>query len=99
MGSNLAKLDQARPNRAKHMPKRVKQGQMILNRLKWGITEANRARQGQTVPKKVKWDQIWSNWSKTGLDWFKRGQTEPNGAKCQKGAKGGQTRPNMAKRS
>ena len=34
MGSNLAKLDQAGPNRNKHFPNRVKQGQTGLKRLK-----------------------------------------------------------------
>ena len=34
--SNWTKPDQAGPNRAKPLPKRVKQGQTRLNRLKWG---------------------------------------------------------------
>ena len=46
MGSKLAKLDQTGPNRAKHMPKRVKQGQTRLNRLKWGVTVVNRSKLG-----------------------------------------------------
>ena len=33
MGSNLAKPEQAGPNRAKHLPNRVRQSQMSLKRL------------------------------------------------------------------
>ena len=44
MGSNLAKLDQAGPNRAKHLSNRVKEGKMRLNRLIWGLTVVNRGK-------------------------------------------------------
>ena len=42
----MAKLDQAGPNRPRHMPKRVKQGQTRLNRLKWGVAEVSRGKLG-----------------------------------------------------
>ena len=41
MGSNLAKLDQAGPKRAKHLPNRVKQGQSRLTRLKCDLKVVN----------------------------------------------------------
>ena len=44
MGSNLVKLDQVGPNRAKHLSNRVKQGQTRLNRLKWDSTLVNRGK-------------------------------------------------------
>ena len=42
MRSNLAKLDQVGPNRAKHLPNIVKQGQTMLKRLKLGLKVVNR---------------------------------------------------------
>ena len=57
MGSNLAKLNKAGPNRAKHLPNRVKQGQARL-RVK---RVRNGAKQGQMEPDGVKHDQKRSN--------------------------------------
>ena len=37
MGSNLVKLDQAGPNRTKHLPNRIKQGQTRLKKAQMGL--------------------------------------------------------------
>ena len=41
MGSNFAKLEPAGPNRAKQLANRVKQGQMRLKMLNWGLQVEN----------------------------------------------------------
>ena len=46
MGPNLNKVDPAGPNRAKYLSNRDKQGQMRLNRLKWGLMVVNRGKLG-----------------------------------------------------
>ena len=43
---NGVKFGEIGPNRAKHIPKRDKQGQTRLNRLKWGVTVVNRSKLG-----------------------------------------------------
>ena len=47
MMSNFAKLDQVGPNRAKHLPNRVEQGQMRLKRLEWGLKVVIRGKIGK----------------------------------------------------
>ena len=46
MGPNVAKLDQAGQNRAKHLSNRVKQGQTRLHRVKWDLKVVNRGKLG-----------------------------------------------------
>ena len=40
----MAKLYQVGPNRAKHLPKGVKQGQTWLKKLKWGLDIVTRGK-------------------------------------------------------
>ena len=43
---NVVKFGQTGPSRAKHMPKRVKQDQTRLKRLKWGVAGVSRGKLG-----------------------------------------------------
>ena len=70
----MAKLDQAGPKRAKHLPNRVKQGHSRIKRLKWGVKVENIGNRGFNWDKchEAKQSKMWSNMVKpgqTGFNW------------------------------